>query len=59
MRENEAWLLRPVLRGMCKYESLKDGTLDLCDIALMNDAIDVEIENQDRAYAAARSSAGR
>lgn len=39
------WLLRPVLRGMCKYESLKDGTLDLADVALMNDLLDVEAEN--------------
>lgn len=31
---------------MCRYESLKDGTLDLADIALMNDALDVIAENQ-------------
>jgi hypothetical protein len=49
MRPGEGWLLRPVLRGMCKYESLKDGTLTLCDIALMNEALDVEDENQSRA----------
>jgi len=36
------------MRGMCRYESLKDGSLDLADIALMNDAIDVETENQRR-----------
>lgn len=41
-------MLRPVLRGLCKYESLKDGTLDLCDIALMNDALDVQDENEAR-----------
>jgi hypothetical protein len=40
--------MRPVLRGLCKYESLKDGTLDLCDIALMNDALDVQDENEAR-----------
>lgn len=38
-------LLRPVLRGMCKYESLKDGSLTLLDIVKMNEAIDVEAEN--------------
>ncbi|WP_437177380.1 DUF6889 family protein, partial [Achromobacter ruhlandii] len=27
-------MLAPVLEGLCKYESLKDGTLDLADIAL-------------------------
>ena len=31
---------------MCKYESLKDGSLDLADIALMNDALDVAEENE-------------
>lgn len=34
--------MRPVLEGLCKYESLKDGTLDLADIALMNDALTVK-----------------
>jgi len=31
---------------MCKYESLKDGTIDLYDIALMNDALDAIAQNQ-------------
>lgn len=30
---------------MCRYESLKDGTIDLADIALMNDALDVLAHN--------------
>lgn len=33
---------------MCQFESLKDGTLDLCDIALMNEFLDVRNENQRR-----------
>jgi hypothetical protein len=36
------------MRGMCKYESLRDGTLGLIDLALMNDALDVEAENDRR-----------
>jgi len=44
--DGEDWLLRPVLRGLCKYESLIDGTLALHDIALMNDALDVQDENE-------------
>ena len=32
---------------MCRYESLKDGTLDLADIALMNESLDVVAENQE------------
>jgi len=39
------WLLRPVVKGMCRYESLKDGAIDLADIALMNDCLDVLAEN--------------
>ena len=28
--------MRPVLRGLCRYEGLKDGTLSLEDVALMS-----------------------
>ena len=48
MPNGEAWLLRPVLAGCVKYESLIDGTLDLADVATMNDALDVRQENQTR-----------
>ena len=37
---------------MCRYESLKDGTLDLADVAAMNDALDARAENERRWYAA-------
>lgn len=40
--------MRPILEGMCKYESLIDCTLSLEDIALMNDALDVKYENEAR-----------
>nr|WP_242688707.1 hypothetical protein [Photorhabdus tasmaniensis] len=46
MPEGRDYLLRPVIAGMCRYESLKDGVLDLADIALMNDALDVKSENE-------------
>jgi hypothetical protein len=48
MDNGEDWVMRPVVEGLCKYESLKDGTLDLEDIARMNAAIDVKIENANR-----------
>lgn len=51
--------MRPVLRGLCKYESLLDGTLNLCDVALMNEALDVEAENAARAQEAMRSQGNR
>ncbi|AHY06750.1 NTP pyrophosphohydrolase [Serratia plymuthica] len=37
--------MRPVHAGMCSYESIKDGTLTLADIALMNESLDVEAQN--------------
>lgn len=48
MASGEEWLLRPVLEGLCNYESLIDGSLDLFDIAVMNDALDVKYENESR-----------
>jgi hypothetical protein len=42
--------MAPVLAGMCKFESAKDGTLDLADFALMNEALSVRNENEWRAY---------
>ena len=48
MGSGEDWLMRPVLEGMCRYESLKDGSLELLDIARMNDALDVRHENERR-----------
>ncbi len=41
--------MRPVLRGMVRFESLKDGSVDLADLALLNEALDVEAENSYRA----------
>lgn len=42
------WMLRPVLRGLISYESLLDRTINIEDIALLNDAIDVADENARR-----------
>lgn len=40
--------MRPVLRGLCRYEGIKDGSLALEDLARMNDALDVQEENERR-----------
>lgn len=48
LEDGEDWLLRPVLEGCCKYESLIDGTLSLVDIAQLNDALNVRAENDRR-----------
>lgn len=50
----EEWMIRPVMRGLCHYESLKNGALSLEDVALLNEAIDVEQENQYRSRAGGR-----
>lgn len=49
MAEGEEFVLRPVFAGLCRYESLVDGTLTLADIALLNEALDVRDENDRRA----------
>jgi len=41
----EDYILRPVLEKMCSYESLRNGTLKLYDLMLMNEALDVQAEN--------------
>lgn len=45
MTDDEDWLMRPVMHGLCRYESLQDGTLRLDDISRMNEALDVQQEN--------------
>jgi len=56
MEEGEDWVLRPVVQGLCRYESLIDGTLSLEDVALLNEALDVDNENHRRLERAARST---
>jgi len=48
MEGEEDWMLRPVMRGLCRYESLIDGSMCLADVALLNEAIDIEQENARR-----------
>jgi hypothetical protein len=35
------------MEGLCKYESLVDGTLGLEDVAFLNDALDVRSANEE------------
>lgn len=46
MPDDEDWVMSPVMHGLCKYESLIDGSLGLHDVARMNDAILVRADNQ-------------
>ncbi len=38
----------PVMKDKIRFESLKDGSLDLMDLALIHDAINVYEENHRR-----------
>jgi hypothetical protein len=49
MNDEEYWVMRPVLEGLCQYESLIDGSIGMYDLARMNEAIDVRNENRARA----------
>lgn len=55
MTEEEDWIMRPAVAGMCKYESLIDGTMGLADVARCNEALDVQAENQARIEEALRA----
>lgn len=59
MADGEGWLMRPVMRGMCSYESLVSGAVDLCDLARMNEAIDIDDENRKRVSEWANKQHGR
>lgn len=48
MADDEDWLWRPVIDGLCKYESMIDGTLSLEDVSIMNEMLDVRAENERR-----------
>jgi len=48
MASGEDWLYRPLLRGLFKAESLYDGSLDLLAICKLNEALDVQAENEER-----------
>ena len=52
MADGEGFLMRPILAGMCHYESITNGALDLWDFVIMNEALDVRDENEARIYAA-------
>lgn len=41
---------------MCSYSDLKNGTLSLDDVALMNMALDVQAENERRFHEAQKNS---
>jgi hypothetical protein len=48
MSDGEDWIMRPIVEGLCRYESLHGTLLSLEDFARMNAALDVKYENQER-----------
>jgi hypothetical protein len=57
MANDEGFLMAPVLNGLCRLESLLDGTLSLEHIAWANDALAVREENKARQQQAAEERA--
>lgn len=48
MDQEEDWLYRPVLKGILPVLALDDNAYDLEQIVMLNEAMDVEAENQYR-----------
>jgi len=48
MPNGEDYLMYPVDAGYISYSALKDGSVDLADIALMNDYLYLKADNQAR-----------
>ncbi len=46
--EGESFLMRPVDAGYIPYTALKDGSVDLADVARMNDWLDLKADNDYR-----------
>ncbi|MNK60452.1 hypothetical protein D3C87_795860 [compost metagenome] len=59
MEEGEDILYRPVMAGKLDVRALTDGSVSLGQIMRLNEAIDVENENQYRATKAAEARAKR
>lgn len=55
MYSGRDFLFRPVLAGALKAESLVDGTVDLEFILEINDALDVQDENEQRMHDAVKN----
>lgn len=55
MSTGEDWLFRPVLAGLLRAESLLNTEIDLNYVADLNEAIDVQAENQRRFDRAAKT----
>lgn len=43
-----SWLLRPVETGMIQYKDLKDGSISMLDIKIMNDYLTVQNYNSNQ-----------
>jgi len=46
--DGEDYLMRPVDAGYISYSDLKNGSVDLADIARMNDWLDLKADNNAR-----------
>lgn len=55
MPNGEEWYLKPIDLGFYTYAQLKDGSIQIEDIAEINDYISTANENQGRLRAAMKS----
>ncbi|WP_411569423.1 DUF6889 family protein [Serratia sp. UGAL515B_01] len=44
----EEYLLRPVEAGLIPYTALRDRSISLADVALMNEFLDLQFDNAER-----------
>jgi hypothetical protein len=58
MASGEDWLMRPVLAHLISYVDLVDEKVDLYDIARLNEALDVQMENERRLAVALKNKEG-
>ena len=49
-------LLAPVVNGMIPYTALTDGSIDICDLYDMIEALTIKAENENRVHLAALAS---
>lgn len=52
MPDGKDALLAPVVAGMIPYTALTDGSIDICDLYDMIDALSVKAENENRIHLA-------
>lgn len=48
LKSGEEFIWKPVLAGLCTYRDVTENRVDLCDIATMNELLDLQRSNDRR-----------